>query len=536
MSRLSQRDDPATRAEPAQRQMDEDLPGSASLLTPTGTPEPDWLDRPPPYLHDLNLDQWVASLVLGEDGEKLRPMLHTVARDASAIRHRQDVFRDLDENEDLLAAMRAFRADMADVRRRLGAAADRRDERRRRGWQLDAALHYCGAVTALHDSLEAHPLHAAGLRDLRRAVGGYRTGPEFSALQHDATATRAALDEVRYDLRVRELTVEVSRDGGQGDYSQEITETFRRFQQGQVKDYRVGRRAEPVLGHVGSAILDRLERLFGEEFARLAEFSARHADFLAEPMLRLEHELGFFLSYRGYIEPIRAAGLPFCYPTVDDTGTDLSATDTFDIVLADKLVEAGSAVVPNDLRLAGRERALVVTGPNQGGKSTFARAFGQLHHLAAIGLPVPGSSAQVGLFDTIHTHFQTEEHASDLRGKLEDDLIRMRDILTTATERSVIVLNETFSSTTIEDAGLLGAAILRKLLDLGARTVYVTFVDELASLDPGVVSMVSQVVPDDPAQRTFRIVRAPSDGLAYALAIAEKHGVTYRRLREVLGR
>ena len=73
--------------------------------------------------------------------------------------------------------------------------------------------------------------------------------------------------------------------------------------------------------------------------------------------------------------------------------------------------------------------------------------------------------------------------------------------------------------------------LLTKVMQLDALCVYVTFVDELASLGEQVVSMMSTIVPENPAERTYKVVRKPADGLAYALAIAEKHGLTYERLR-----
>ena len=336
---------------------------------------------------------------------------------------------------------------------------------------------------------------------------------------------------MRYCVNIRANRVTVSRYEDEADFSADVVATFAKFARGEVKDYHGKFRGWPDMDYVEERITDQVARLFPDEFGALDGFCQGHAGFLDGTVRAFDREIQFYLAYLDFVAPLKAAGLEFCYPrvSVDDKETDADAA--FDLALARKVAPGGGTVVGNDFRLSGPERIFVVTGPNHGGKTTFARMVGQLHYLASLGYPVPARRARLFLPDRIFTHFEREEDLATLRGKLEDELVRIKDVLDQATSASLLVMNESFASTTLHDARFIGERVLDRMTELGLLGVYVTFVDELASRDEACVSLVGTVNPDNPAERTFKIVRRPADGLAYAAAIACKYGLTYRQLK-----
>jgi len=488
----------------------------------------------PDFFVDLNLDQIIAAVTTGKEEYNLIPFFHAPLHDVDAIVFRHEILQDL-EDPRLFGIVKAFAGSMRMVRAHLGELGRRYYEHQKEWWFLDAVDRYGEAVNRLVRDLSAATFSSRGLRAFCDYLTQYASSGAFTSLLMQAKGLKAGLEAIRYSVFIRDLAVEVHDYGGKPDYSAEVVATFERFSQGDVHEYVFKFSDSPEMDHVEAQILDGVARLNQETFAELASYKAANSDFLSPTIVAFDREVQFYVAYLDYMAPLKKAGLNFCYPRISPIRKEVHDEQGFDLALASKLIRKGGTLVCNDFYLEGPERIIVVSGPNQGGKTTFARTFGQLHYLASLGLPVPGTSAQLYLFDRILTHFERQEHMTNLRGKLEDDVVRMHAILKEATPRSIIIINEIFASTTLRDAIFLSKKIATTIMELDLLCVWVTFLDEISSLSEQTISMVSTVVPKNPAQRTFKIVRQRADGLAYAMSLAEKYRLTFDMIRERTG-
>lgn len=489
----------------------------------------------PDCFPDLNLDQIVAAVIAPKEEYDLAPFFYSPLRDVESVRYRQEVMRDL-ENEALLEHIQAFAAAMSTVHRYLALAEKLDFVYHQKGWVLEAALVYCDAVMALSRHLATTPLKSWGLSAFREYLERYLSSPSFQSLALESHKVKQALEEVQCCVIIETGKFRVKPYEGEIEYSIEIEKTFEKFKQSGAQNYITPFPERNGMSHIDAKMLEFAAKLFPEPFAALDRFYAQHVPFLDATIQTFEREIQFYVAYLDFIAEFKRQGLPFCYPQVSSTSKEVSLYDGFDLALAHTRRHAQQPIVLNDFSLHDPERILVVTGPNQGGKTTFARMFGQVHYLASLGCPVPGREAHLFLFDHIFTHFERAEDIRNLRGKLEDDLVRLHTLLSRATSNSLFILNEIFTSTTVYDALFLSKEVMRRLIKLDTLAVWVTFLDELASLNEKTVSLVALVDAENPAVRTFRIVRMPANGLAYALSLARKYGLTHAQLRERLSR
>lgn len=493
---------------------------------------PEEIDREADFLKDLNINQILEAVSAGKGEYDLDAFFHMPLKHEEDILYRHQILLDLEDPE-LFRFFTEFGKEMGEIRKINAEIPKLYYKKTKERCLLEAASVYCRSVEKLYDFLNRNRPSSKGLLSFLDCLSDYMGSEEFGHLKQEVSEITAALETVSYTLYIRGNHIDVQKYDGAADYSTEIREFFDKFRQGEVPVFQY-RFKDRDLNHVEASIMDLVGKLYPDIFNRLHGFAEENREFMLPAIRQFDRELQFYISYLEYMEPLKQKGLNFCIPKLSESDKEIFGNDCFDLALAASLAGKGQGVVCNQFSLQGKERMIIVTGPNQGGKTTFARMMGQLHYMASLGLFVPGTGAKLFLPDHIFTHFERQENQAAFSGKLQDDIIRIHEILSHATSGSLIVINEMFASTTLQDAVWLGKKVMKQISEMDALCVYVTFLEELSTFDDKTVSMVSTVEPDK-RTRTYKIVRKPADGKAYAAFIAQKYHLTYEDIKERIG-
>ncbi len=502
---------------------------SILFATPDGGKNTGLSTSAPAYFVDLNLDRVVHAITQGREEYHIDTFFFSPLKNSEDIAYRQEIIQDIAQKK-LYTTLITYSTRMKAIREILGKKGNMFYHFQQRRWELECIILYCKAISELCERLNDLPLTSCGMLNFKSYINQYRQDMVFQRLYETALSVKMKLAAIQYSTRIKGDTIIVERYHQEINYSDEIIHVFSKFKQRDVSVELDFKSDEAGMNHVEAQILDCVAKLFPREFGDLDTFIARHPDYHDSTLDIFEREVQFYLSYIEYIQKFKQKTLPFCIPTIIRERKDISASAAFDLALADAVVESTGKVICNEFYLLGGERIFVISGPNQGGKTTFARMIGQLHYLALLGVFVPAEEARLYLTDNIFTHFEKSENIHNLRGKLYDDLVRIKAILDSATSQSLIIMNEIFTSTTTRDAVYLGTRIMNKILALDALCVCVTFIDELTHLNKAVVSMMSTVDNSDYALRTYKVIRKPADGTAYSTTLVEKYSLTYDKI------
>ena len=246
-------------------------------------------------------------------------------------------------------------------------------------------------------------------------------------------------------------------------------------------------------------------------------------------------EFIYYIRFIDFLSKIESKGFKLTKPKAVPKGdVSMQAKGFYNFKLAMNLLTPKDLVV-NDLVFDNDHTIYILTGANRGGKTTATQGIGLLYALAQGGVYVPADSFVFAPADCIYTHFPADEDQTMDLGRLGEECIRFKEIFTEATDSSLILMNETFSTTSFEEGYYIACDSIKALLTKGARTIYNTHMHKLG-IDAEDFSKdfkkkaSSLIVKSDGGKRSFKLAIAPPEGSSYAADIAKKYGVTYEML------
>ncbi|MBQ3161034.1 MAG: DNA mismatch repair protein [Oscillospiraceae bacterium] len=276
-----------------------------------------------------------------------------------------------------------------------------------------------------------------------------------------------------------------------------------------------------------------LNRMLESLVKKLRDTLTKYANIAVMNISQLIPEFVYYIRFAEFVEKNMEKGFPFCEAQViDDADTSMDAKWLYNLKLAMN-VESKDDIVYNDLVFDKEHTIYILTGANRGGKTTVTQAVGLMFVLAQGGIFVPASSFGYRPVDCIYTHFPADEDKTMDLGRLGEECVRFKEIYSECTSDSLLLLNETFSTTSFEEGFYIARDSVRALVSKRVRTIYNTHMHKLAAeaqeFDGG-AGVSSLIMKSDNGKRSFKVEVASPEGLSYARDIAEKYGVTYEML------
>ncbi len=538
-----------------------------SLLWPDGRPTVVW-NVSQEVIRDLELEAVVTAMCSHRTyREAVRAVVFRLCREKGTIRYRQIVLDDLQSNPGLAEKLKALLPmldELTSFTFRPTAVGNPLHEVVARARELELLV---AIVQELHEAFVAvhTPLQSSGLFDLREKIAAMAGDRQFQEMTADLPAL---LETLRSNASI---TIGVNLDERlRPEAAVLLSVNQERFSDSSLLDRLLGKGVEegkgiapihrpPVVGGERldpmmvplfsdlSKILDKVSEPVARELKKYVQLNGR---FLAD----LRDEIVFYVHALDLIQELQAAGMRLTTPEISPAEERVCRVKAaYNLQLAIQRLKDRSAdpqstpVVTNDILLDDDGRIAILTGPNQGGKTTYMQSIGLVQVLAQLGMPVPGEEAQMSPVDAIYTHYPVEERLELGTGRFGDEALRIRAIFEKVTRHSLVLLNESLSTTSMGEGVYLARDIVRALRQIGLRAVFTTHLHELAAAtgqinaEVGGDSPVFSLVASKPEKAmqpdqgySYHVQPGPPLGRSYAEHIAARYGISDEQLQSLL--
>ena len=546
-------------------------------------------------VHDLGLDSVCEKISdKPEEQHLILGIMSRICGDPEVIRFRLDVFEDIYNNPDFRNRMLEI-LDKIDFLRDYGSF--RRDYEENSGtWDLVHRLEeirdYIGYVEALQQCLGSTDLKSKGLQGLKAEIGRIYVDNAFAELKKDISALKGSTSNLksvtvginlneRFEAReiglisinskaftksplLDNFTSRIARrDSINQDTDWDGSPRFQPFSMGESAADKVLGMAKaqatiqhPILmlsmanvpdGDMGKDVTAHMDRvtdhMLGKTVRALKDVLNKYVGLSIMNITSLIPEFLFYVRWAEYIKRHMDRGLAFCKASLLDgasaDGLRMRARGFYNLKLAD-FIENKDEIVVNDLDFSAECGTYILTGANRGGKTTVTQAVGLMFALAQAGIYVPASEFAFAPVDCIFTHYPADEDKTLDYGRLGEECRRFRELFGLCTSDSLLLLNETFSTTSFEEGFFIARDAVKAILHKGTRCIYNTHMHKLATeidklndectAEGAAVKAASLVAVSDGSRRSFKVKVAPPEGLSHARDIAQKYGVTYEML------
>ena len=256
-------------------------------------------------------------------------------------------------------------------------------------------------------------------------------------------------------------------------------------------------------------------------------------------LLSLIPEIEFLIKATSMMREIKKKGLDLTVPQIlSQNKRRFIAKGLYNPCVALKI---NGEIVENDISFDESAMIYILTGPNRGGKSVITCAIGISQIMAQLGMLFPAKEAEISVCDAIFTHFPSGADDTIDKGRLGEECERLGYIFENVSANSLVLLDESLSSTGSFEASYIASEVISGLSLVGCRCLFSTHLHELASgIDEinerakasGGVAVDTLVAGIEEGQRSFKIVRAKPNGKSYAQDIAQKYGLSYDSIKK----
>lgn len=529
-------------------------------------------------INDLSIDFIAEALTnIKYEREHIRYLMTTVTDNPDIIRYRCDIFDDFVRLPQLRETMKELVKKLADLR---DIERFQKDQEASSLWSLINRLReiddYVSCITMMKSTLESLDIRSEGMLTLRRIVTGISDESNFDELKLDidetlekARSLKSITIGVNLDSMLRPRTAGVLSlndtkftDVGlmrrfvnfasrkDGLYEGADVSGFRYFHPANHRtsvsskdDLPAGVDIETLTGddQLSEAIKRPVTDMLRGTVNDIKSTLRRYINVSGYSLISLMPEILFYVRWAELIDKLKAQGMPVCKPEIlSAEQRDCSFRDLYNLKLAIKNVQGDSInIITNDIDFNDNYRIFILTGPNRGGKTIFTQAYGLAMLLAQLGVYVPASSAAISPCDNIFTHFPADENDTVDLGRLGEESKRLSEIFSAATERSVMLLNESLATTSVTEGLFIAKDVVKAMRFLGVRCIFNTHmhdlarsVDELNNEVEGDSKAASLVTGIHDGERSFKVSLLPPQGISYAKDIAIKYGISFQQIKD----